>query len=272
MCGRYSEVTIAEKIEKHFSAKFAEPNLFLPNPNISIGDFAPVITGDQPHTIQLLQFGLNPHWAKKRMYLFNARSEGDHNTENNPAYTGAKGIIAKPAFRSSIRTRRCLVLADGFIEGTTAEGLSKPYIIFLKERKPFAMAGIWDEWTDKETGEIVRSFAIITTTANELLQKIPHHRSPVIIDKNDYHKWLQEEHLASVTKLLHPIKGELLGAYPISPAIKNPKNKGIELLKPIGEMLTYEVPKEVYEVPARSNRKRGGEFDPNDTIENRMKK
>ena len=134
------------------------------------------------------------------------------------------------------------------------------------------MAGIWDEWTDIVTGEIVKSFAIITTTANELLQKIPHHRSPVIIDKNDYRRWLNAEHLTSVTRLLHPFPAELMAGYPISSEIKNPMAKDISLLKPVGEMLTYQKPVQVYQSPPRSNRKKGGEINPNDNLGNRMKK
>lgn len=271
MCGRYSEVTVAEKLEKNFRAKFSQLDLFKPNPNISVGDYAPVITNDKPNEIQMFQFGLTPHWASKRTYFFNARAEGDHNKENDPNYRGAKGIITKPAFMNSIRSKRCLVLADGFIEGPEGEGLSRPFIIYLKERKPFAMAGIWSEWTDKETGEIVKSFAIITTTANELLQEIRHHRSPVILNTNDYQKWLRETNLASITSLLYPYPAELLSAHPISPSIKDPKEKNIDVLKPIGNVINFER-KISISIPLPKNHRKGKiNEDANDTLENRMK-
>ena len=64
-----------------------------------------------------MQFGFTPSWAKKQFYMINARSEGDHNADNHPGYRGAMGILQKPMFRQSIRTRRCLVIADAFIEG-----------------------------------------------------------------------------------------------------------------------------------------------------------
>ena len=79
-----------------------------------------------------------------------------------PGYRGAMGILQKPMFRQSIRTRRCLVVADAFIEGPQREKLAKPYVVYARDgQRPFALAGIWDEWTDTGSGEIIRSFAII---------------------------------------------------------------------------------------------------------------
>ena len=52
------------------------------------------------HEIQLFRFGMTPSWMTKPALFINARAEGDHNPDNNPAYTGTKGIITKPAFRS----------------------------------------------------------------------------------------------------------------------------------------------------------------------------
>ena len=157
-----------------------------PNTNVSHGDLAPVVTGDQPDALQAMQFGFTPAWAKKQFYMINARSEGDHNADNDPDYRGAMGILQKPMFRQSIRTRRCLVVADAFIEGPQREKLAKPYVVYARDgQRPFALAGIWDEWTDTATGELVRSFAIITTTACDTLQAIGHHRSPVLLDPAD---------------------------------------------------------------------------------------
>ena len=177
MCGRYILVQKLELIEKRFNVTAPAGSVWKPSYNISPGQLAPVITSENPGELQLYRFGMTPFWAKKAMYLINARAEGDHNKEDDPGYKGAKGIITKPAFRKPIRSQRCLIIADAFIEGTVKEKLSKPFVVYLKINvRPFAFAGIWDEWTDRETGEISRGFSIITTTANELLQKLPHHR------------------------------------------------------------------------------------------------
>jgi len=215
---------------------------FQSNFNISPGTLAPVITNENPRQLELFRFGMIPFWAKKPMALINARAEGDHNAEDDPKYTGARGIITKPSFRKPIRSQRCLVIADCFIEGTTKEKLSKPFVVYLKEgERPFALAGIWDKWVNPETGEIIRSFAIVTTVANELLQMIPHHRSPVILPRHLEQSWLNSDiPLSDVTDMLKPYPAEKMNAYPIDPAIKNPRARGAHLLKPIGQRLTPE--------------------------------
>jgi putative SOS response-associated peptidase YedK len=234
MCGRYVVISKITEIEERFGVQAMGP--WLPNYNIGPGTLAPVITNDKPKELQFFQFGLTPFWAKKRMYFFNARAEGDHNKENDPNYKGSLGIIKKPAFRKPIRSQRCLVVADCFIEGTTEEKLDKPFVVHLaKGKRPFAIAGIWDEWLDKETGELIHSFAIITTTPNKLLQKLPHHRSPVILQQRDEQKWLDDgKSLSDITSLLKPYNEGDMNAYPISVDTKNPRNNNLDLLKPIG--------------------------------------
>lgn len=241
MCGRYVMVSNVETIEKRFNVTAGQLSVdFKPSYNVGPGALAPVITNTEPNKLQLFTFGLCPSWAKKRMYLFNARAEGDGNPSNDPGYTGGKGIISKPSFRKPIRSQRCLVLADAFIEGSTNEGLDRPYVVYVKSGRPFAMAGIWDSWLNQETGELVHSFAIITVPPNALLQKIPHHRSPVVLRRSDELRWLRAEHLNEVTELLEPYPAEDMNAYPIGPLIKNPRNNARELLEPTGERISPE--------------------------------
>lgn len=240
MCGRYILVQKAEIIEKAFNITIPAGIGYQPGFNIGPGKQGLVITADQPRTAQLFRFGLTPHWAQKPMFLINARAEGDQNAENLPDYAGAKGIINKPAFRKAIRSQRCLVIADAFIEGTTTEKLSKPYLVYLRNRKPFAFAGIWDTWTDQQTGEITQAFAIITTVANDLLRMLPHHRSPVILEKPMEEKWLHAEHLNEVTWMMKPYPTELMNAFPIHPKIKSPGSEGKDLITPVGERLLAE--------------------------------
>ena len=242
MCGRYILVQKLEEIEKRFNVNAPEGFRYKPSYNISPGKLAPVITNENPHQLDLFQFGLTPFWAKKPMYLFNARAEGDHNKTNDPGYKGARGIINKPSFRKAIRSQRCLVPADAFIEGTTNERLEKPFVVYLKNKeRPFSFAGIWDRWTDPESGEIIQSFAIITSVANELLQKLPHHRSPVILPRRAEKAWLSNEvPLSDVTSLLAPYPADMMNADPVDKAIKNPGNDGPELIKPAGQRIEKE--------------------------------
>ncbi|MBL7924087.1 MAG: SOS response-associated peptidase [Bacteroidia bacterium] len=242
MCGRYVLIDKLEAYEQRFNAA-AGPfsvHIRLPNYNVVPGALAPVITNDKPDEIQFFRFGMTPFWAKKPMYLINARAEGDHNADDDPDYHGAKGIISKPSFRKPIRSQRCLVIADYFIEGPKKEKLDKPYLVYLK-RRPFAMAGIWDQWADPNTGEILYSFSIITTTPNRILQKIHHHRSPVILHERDERQWLEAGPLASITDLLEPYDSDEMNAYPIGTRIKNPRSNDIELLEPLGDPVEQDV-------------------------------
>lgn len=237
MCGRYVTVSTVQTIEKRFNVQATDVSRHVPNTNVAPGSYAPVVASDAPGALQYFKFGFTPAWAKKELYMINARSEGDHNKTNDPGYNGARGIIQKPMFRQSIRSKRCLVLADAFIEGPEKEKLSKPYVVYLRNKvRPFAMAGIWDAWTNEATGEIVHSFAIITTVANEVLQAIGHHRSPVILTRERERDWLNTNlPLAEVTAMLEPYDANLMNAYPIGAEIKSPKANGLGLLTPIGE-------------------------------------
>ena len=143
----------------------------------------------------------------------------------------------KPAFRYAIRNSRCLVIADAFYEGPEKEKLSKPYLVYLRERRPFAFAGIFSHWTHKETGEEWKTFAIITTVANELMQKLGHHRSPVILPEGMERRWISNLALSEVTPHLRPYDYRLMNAYPVSPEVKSVKNNSKELVQPTGERL-----------------------------------
>lgn len=239
MCGRYVTVSSVKGIEKRFNVRVPEDveNQLTPNANVSHGELAPVIASDAPDEVQRLQFGFTPRWAKKQFYTINARSEGDHNSANDPRYTGAMGILQKPMFRQSIRDRRCLVIADAFIEGPEREKLAKPYVVYPRSgERPMALAGIWDEWTDPLTGDCVRSFAILTTVANSLLKAIGHHRSPVVLSPDAERAWVDvNTPLHDITALMRPCPDGLLNAYPISAAIRDPRANGSHLLQPVGE-------------------------------------
>ena len=182
-------MTKLKAIEKRFNVS---GNIqFEPNTNISNGELAPVITNENHDCLQLFQFGFTPFWSDKKTYVINARSEGDKNKKNDPYYTGSKEIIQKPMFRKSIRSKRCIIPADCFIEGPSTTKLNNPFVVYLtNKQRPFAFAGIWDEWIDKYTAEQTKSFVIIKTVANTLLQQIGHPRSPVILHPEEESVWL----------------------------------------------------------------------------------
>jgi putative SOS response-associated peptidase YedK len=241
MSSRYIISTTPEAIE----SKFAIPpqSIIVENSyNISPGQYAPVITNENPHEIQLFKFGLTPFWAKSEMNLFNARAEGDYNKEDYSGFSGAKGIILKPAFRKPIRSQRCIVIASAFIEGQSTLGLSKPYLIYLRNHQnPFALAGIWDTWLNPKTGFPENSFSIITTTANSLLRQIGNPRMPVILTDSESKKWINSATpLSRITSMLKHYDSRLMNASPVDPKIKNPALNDKQYIQPIGPRLLIE--------------------------------
>jgi putative SOS response-associated peptidase YedK len=241
MCNRYILVNTFEQIRKRFELPLQTIDI-TPNYNISAGQYAYVITDEKSDEVQLFKFGLTPFCAKREMLFINARSEGDYNKEDYPDFKGAKGIILKTAFRKPIRSQRCLVLASAFIEAPLNGGLSKPFLVYLRNHKtPFAMAGIWDTWLNPATLEYINSFSIITTTANSLIKKIGHSRMPVILSDNEEKKWLKPDtELSRITQMLNRYDSKLMNAYPIDPRIKDPAANDKKLIQPLGEKLLNE--------------------------------
>ena len=234
MCGRFVQIIDLELFIKRFGVKEPAEISIQSNFNVAPGDYAYVITDNKPDELQAFQFGLTPKWAKKKMYLINARAEGDFNKSNDTGYKGEMGIKNKPSFRTSIRSKRCLIIANGFFEGPEKEKLSKPFHIRKKNNEVFCFAGIWDTWVDTTTGEVTNSFSIITTVSNSVTQEIGHPRSPVILAKADERKWLDDKlPLEEVLTLLKPYPGEELKAEAVSIKIKDPRNKSRDLLIPV---------------------------------------
>ena len=241
MPSRYIISTTTEAIESKFALP-PQPIKVENNFNISPGQFVPVITNDKPYEIQLFKFGLTPFWAKSEMNLFNARAEGDSNSEDNPTFRGATGIILKKAFRKPIRSQRCIVIASAFIEGPSSLGLSKPYLVYLRNHQnPFAMAGIWDTWLNPKTGFPENSFSLITTTANNLLRQIGNPRMPVILSASEAKEWINSgTELSHITSMLNHYDSKLMNAYPIDPKIKNPMVNDKQLIQPIDKRIFIE--------------------------------
>jgi putative SOS response-associated peptidase YedK len=129
----------------------------------------------------------------------------------------------KPSFRKAFRTRRCLVVADGFYEWQKTKEGKQPYRFGLRSNQPFGFAGLWERW-EKE-GEPVESCTILTTDANELMRPI-HDRMPVILPKDQYGLWLDPrcQDVEKVGQLLRPFPAEGLRAYRVSSLVNNPRN------------------------------------------------
>lgn len=216
MCGRFSMTSPWELLKERFDVEIPESDYRL-RYNAAPGQDLFVIPEETPKEAQLYHWGLVPFWAKDPKIgnrLINARAET---------------VAEKPAFRKSFQKHRCLVLADGFYEWDKKGGKRIPYRVMLKNEEPFAFAGICDYWKDKEGNEL-KSFSIITTDANQLIEKI-HDRMPVILSREDEKVWLDPQlDIKEAIKMLKPFPAEEMKMYPVSTLVNSPKNDIPEII------------------------------------------
>lgn len=169
----------------------------------------PIITSDPE--IQSYKWGLIPFWTKdekqaneiKRMTL-NARADT---------------IFQKPSFREPIMKKRCIVPSTGYFEWRHEDGKKIPFYIYVKDEPIFSMAGVYDSWLDRSTGEVISTFSIITTEANELTGYIHNtkHRMPAILSLEDEERWLDLKlGKSDIEQLLIPFPADRMDAYVIN--------------------------------------------------------
>lgn len=214
MCYHYSLGQPQEAINKVLQAEWEMP--FEPIYHISGFAFAPmpVITQQEPHKVQAYQWGLIPHWVKTTAEAKKLRAQ----TLNAKAET----LFEKPAFRTYVLHNRCLVLADGFFEWMEYKKKKYPHFVHLKNNELFAFAGLYSHWTDKETGELFRTFTIITTDANPLMAKIHNtkKRMPVILQQDQWSTWLDPTlNKEQIADMLLPCTDTNMEAHTISKLI-----------------------------------------------------
>lgn len=220
MCYNISLTKGIDYLEDRFDAKFVEPSVYTPmyhSPAFST-PYHPIVNSEDIGQIQLFQWGLIPFWIKDE----NAANRIRFNTVN----TRAETINQKPSFRASIRTKRCLVLVDGFYEWREENRKKYPYYIRLVNHDAFALAGIWDKWVNERTGETKNTFSIITTRANPLLERIHNTRKrmPVILKQEDERKWLNDDlDSGEVDTMLVPYDDGEMEAHTVSRLISSKK-------------------------------------------------
>jgi len=200
MCKKFVLASDLKWIEARFHASLCPNTAEVPKLYaVSEDDETYVITSQDPHKIQVFKFGMTPFFEHEPMNLINARAEGDKNSCNDPGYTGSNAIFLKPAFRKPIQFQRCLVIADAYYEWSDQ---NKPYLVYLQNKKrPFAFAGLYDQWINPDTKETVFSFAIITITANPLLQSLGVKRMPVILSRSEEIDWIKaSNHLSKALR------------------------------------------------------------------------
>jgi putative SOS response-associated peptidase YedK len=225
MCGRYS-VAISAKDKNNKGSKIArllEKYKTEAHYNAAPTQLLPVVTGENPDELQLFSWGLIPHWVKEQ------------SSKYRPINARAETLMDKPSFRELVSSRRCLIPANGFFEWRTTATGKIPYRFLLKSEELFSFAGLWDEWTDKETGEVSNTFTMITTEANALVRPT-HDRMPVILSPDTEDAWLNvTKGNQELFRILRPYPSKEMKSYAVSPLVNSVANNSPAVLAPAPE-------------------------------------
>jgi putative SOS response-associated peptidase YedK len=219
MCGRFAFYSPAEATAALFGVNASAD--FSPRYNIAPTQDIAAVRNDADSKPELvrLRWGLVPFWAK------------DPSIGNRMINARAETVAEKPSFRAAYKSRRCLILADGFYEWRKEGDGKTPYFISLASGAPFAFAGLWENWTSKDSDESLQTTAIITTAANDFMHGL-HHRMPVVLQPDNSGRWLDggEGLLEEVTA-----ESPQFRAWPVHRQVNNARNEGNKLVVPDGE-------------------------------------
>ncbi len=210
----FVEINLPRKeLESRFGVNMPEDPRYMPGfiHSAFSKPFLPVITNDSPEIIQLFRWGLIPSWVKDE--------ETAEKILNGTFNARAETIWEKPSFRVAAKQKRCLVPAHGFFEWHTEGEKKIPYYIKRKDDKTFALAGLYENWINPVSGEIINSYSIITTPANKMMEKIHNlkKRMPAILPIESEKEWINN--ILSKNELsgmLQPCPSDILTAWPVS--------------------------------------------------------
>jgi putative SOS response-associated peptidase YedK len=222
MCGRFSASFSFRDIKVRWNL-YGDLE-FAPRYNIAPSQEVPVIVRNQNRKeAKLMKWGLVPSWAP------------DPSIGNRMINARAETLLEKPSFKQLVATRRCVIPADGFYEWRREGNRKVPVWIHLKNKEPFAYAGLWDTWRDFDSGSALDTFTIITTDPNSLVRPI-HNRMPVIYDRAMGRQSLERDYSSSPMNLaaaLRPWPSEYMEAWDVSPLVNSPDNDTAACIKPV---------------------------------------
>ncbi len=231
MCFTVNVNLIREELENRYNADLIDYDKY--RPSYYYHAFAlpelPALCSGYRGQIRLLKWGLIPYWTRSideakeiRLKTFNAKSES---------------IDTKPSFSSAFKSKRCIIPVKGFFEWQHAGKEKIPWYICRADNEIMSLAGIYDEWTESNTGEQFTTFSIVTTDANILMSEIHNSkkRMPVLLEKESELLWLNTAlELNDAKRLLKPASEEILKAHTISPLInsRTADRNTAEVIKP----------------------------------------
>jgi putative SOS response-associated peptidase YedK len=171
----------------------------------------PVITQKDPQQVQLMNWGLIPNWVKETEQAEQIK-KGTYNARD-------ESLDIKPSFQNALIKGRCWIIAKGFFEWQHVGSEKIPWYISKQNHALFAFAGLYDTWNNPDTGENIKTFSVVTTKANPLMEKIHNTklRMPVMLYDHNEKEWikpiLEEEYRSNI---LLPYNEQLLNTHTIS--------------------------------------------------------
>ena len=230
MCGRYALLATSDHLSKTLDVDVT--SLTSPLYNIAPSQKLPIIYYDEEaerREAPLAEWGLVPAWAKEPMAqtsrFINARAET---------------VLEKPSFKKPFLSQRCLIPSSGFYEwapASTPQTSKQPYYFYSSTAPLFCFAGLWEMTNFKERRQILLTFTIITTAANQFMTPY-HHRMPVILSPDHYAPWLGQEKITerALQTLLKPCDNHFLTCHPVSLKVNKPHYTMPDCLEP------YQIP------------------------------
>jgi hypothetical protein len=175
--------------------------------------------------------------------VFNVRVEGGwNNKENSENYIGPYLVFTNPYVKELIQTQRCIIPCDFFIEQTSNKKIKKKFLIEQPNQKPIHLAGVYNELTNPETGEIKTFFTILTTAQNRITKKVGHKRSPVIIKDSHIKDYLSKKTNQELETFFKPMNEIELQAYEVDSIISKIKcpllDNDLKLREPISDIIS----------------------------------
>jgi len=223
MCGRFNRFETIQQIATRFGAKPSGELLAPPNYNAAPQDLHPVIRLDPDGEREIVEM----RWGLVH------RDTKDIRLSRRPINAKAEAILETWPFKDAVRFRRCLVPVNGFYEWRVIKkGVKHAYAIGMRDKSPFALAGLWESWIAPDQTNI-ETFTVVTCDPNEVVEML-HNRMPVIIPEKDYNRWLEPGNPRQPpVDLLRPYPAELMRAWRIGPDVGNVENNRPDLLDEI---------------------------------------
>lgn len=207
MCGRFTKQYTWEQLVELYNLTLQPTSNLQPRYNVCPTDtIDTIVENGGKRELVAMRWGLVPAWWQKplkemKLATFNARAET---------------VAQKPMFREAFKRNRCLIPASGYYEWEDTASGKQPHYFTRRDGKPVTIAGIWDQLTNKETGETLKSAAMIITSPNDFTAEV-HDRMPVVLEERNFEGWLA----GGGTEFFQPAANDVLRRWPVSKRVNS---------------------------------------------------